>query len=423
MKKLLSFALLFSSFLFCLITSCGQSPQNGRVIFKTPAGWKSIEQGSGATVLVPADVTEDNKLLILVLPSQQIKASLRQDFETILNEALASNERLVQQEAIKSEKSAEGYDLLTKNLVVEDKNSRNRTVRIYTAVGNGKQIGIFTIVLNNPEAAKKYQPGVDEFYASYDLPGRKPVASQETPDTIKNAGNQADDESSPGGGATALYVANILTLRPKTFGGIGYDYVNFNEFWLFLPNGTIYFGIPAGSPADFDFSAACGAKPEKCGTYRTIGGRYEFEWRGQKVSFLKNAGAVPLGRTHSGQSGNTVFRKIDAGNNLKLDGVFARRSFTDLSSGTTGGNVSGETRIAFSSDGRFAIRGFTGFTTQSGSTGATGSTGSEVGGTYTIRSNILFLRFENGREARLFFFRFPGEEEKVISINGVNYIK
>lgn len=385
-----------------------QVSQVGNALFKLPEGWRQLKQGQ-LTLLLPPDFSQERKLAIVLTPAVPLVGDFRQGFEESLKGALAENEELLEAGELQQERSKTGFEVLGKLLKVQEKGGSNPTLRLYLGARVGERLELAVIIASSPDLFEQYQAALQTFTQSWtftDLQAARP-APQAGAKPLQIEG---------------LYVANILQMRPKAF-GIGYEYANFNVFWLLLPGGQVYFGLPQGDPAFFDLERARREQPAKVGSYRLVRGQVQFSYRGVPVSFPQGAATVPLGLLWPGQSGKTVFRRVEPCDHCRLSGSFARRSFSDVSSALGLGNVSGEVRFVFSPDGRFEVSGFTGFAVSGSSAGAAGSSQAGGRGTYSIQNNLLQLLYQDGRREQAFFFRFPGEENTLISINGSNYLR
>lgn len=410
--------------------------QFGNTLFKMPRGWKKVEK-SGALLLAPADITEDRKFFVLIPKGQEFTGDFREFFESVLKQGLNAGEKEVESSQITATRANSGYDLLQKAMVIEDE-SGMQTYRLYLAANPGKRFEMIACVASGKEAFSRYQPGLAEFlqtwrFANVPLKKVTKAASAEPKREAKKQQTAAAETPAPRGKAApmGLYVANILVNRPKAF-GLGYEYRSWNDYWLLLPEGRIYFGLPEGDWSRFDFERARRENPKKCGTYQIVNGEIRLQWQGRDIAFKRGEQTVPVGRGYNGQTGNAIFKKVAQEDGLRFSGTFARRSFTDVSSRVTQGNVSGETRFVFTTDGRFEVFGFIGFAvgakgdapaSPSGNANVAGSSQRDGAGTYRIHDNTLELIYSDGRRERLTFFRYPGEESKVIAINGANYLR
>ena len=424
--RYLSFRLLLGICVVVTACACGQSAytqsattQIGNFIFKMPVGWKRINQ-DGGVVLVPKDQADAPHYVIALFDGGELNTDFRSWFDLFLKTA-NKDVKVLKRDEISSTKDDEyGFDVLYTTEAVKDRDGAV-SVRFYLAANPGSRVDAIACIASDADSYKKYQPVQDRFiksleFANIKTSARAPKSSGRTPNTAGDSGGALSS------GISDLYVANILESRFNAFNST-YQNLSYNLFWVLLPNGRVYFAPPQGDPRRFDYNSICRTAPNNCSTYQASGGTIKFTFRGKEISFSKGQNVVQIGRVVSGQnSGTTVFRKIDSGS-VRLEGAFGRSSFTNTSSSVSSGGVSGDTVYRFTQDGRFAVSGFVGFTSSGGNAGAAGSQRSDGQGTYRISNNILELNFSDGRREQVFFFRAPGEEDKVISINGVNYLR
>jgi len=393
--------------------------QIGNFIFKMPVGWKRIDQ-NGGVVLAPKDQSDAPPYVIALFDGGELNTDFRSWFDLFLKTA-SKHVKVLKRDEISSTKDDEyGFDVLYTTEAVKDRDGAV-SVRFYLAANPGSRVDAIACIAIDADSYKKYQPVQDRFikgleFANVKTTARAPKSNGRTPNADGDSGGSLSS------GISDLYVANILESRMNPFNST-FQNLSYNLFWVLTPNGRVYFAAPQGDPRRFDFNSICQTTPNNCSTYQSTGGLIKFTFRGKEVSFRKGQDVVQIGRVVSGQnSGTTVFRKIDAGN-IRLEGRFGRSNFVNTSGGGSSGSVSSDTVYEFSGDGRFAVVGFVGFASTSGGTGAAGSRGRQGQGTYRVSNNILELNFSDGRREQVFFFRAPGEEEKVISINGVNYLR
>lgn len=122
------------------------------------------------------------------------------------------------------------------------------------------------VAFNDRELYERYQADVEAFFNSWSFvrseksePEAAPRSRTE-PAPVRRPRKSGRDVAPFQIGE--LYVANILVNRPKTY-GLGYEYVSWNEFWLILPGGRVYFGMPPGDPGDLEWDAVRREHPEK----------------------------------------------------------------------------------------------------------------------------------------------------------------
>jgi hypothetical protein len=432
--------LLFGAALLLMaVSALAQETQTGSVRFRIPKGWKRVDQAQ-TVVLLPPEATGEKNLGIAILPGKEIEGDLRGAFEALITGGVGKGEKLVQSSETRQERSDKGFDYLLKIVTVEDTESGRRTVRLYAAAKVGSRMETVIVAFNDRELYERYQADVEAFFNSWSFV-RSEKSEPEVAPRSRTEPVPVRRPRKPGRNAAPfqigeLYVANILVNRPKTY-GIGYEYVSWNEFWLILPGGRVYFGMPPGDPGDLDWDAVRREYPEKIAACSVTGGQYRFTWRKKPITLPRGINRMDLGRTFANQVGTTVFKRVVPVQNLRLTGIYARRSFADTSSALQSGGVSGETKFGFNEKGQFVVTNFVAYSAASKLDPVPGvSSALPTGpisvltrennaryGTYRIGGNTLELTYSDGTRERLFFFRYPDEEETVICIDGANYLR
>ncbi|MCX8020830.1 MAG: hypothetical protein N2747_10085 [Chitinophagaceae bacterium] len=419
------------------------------VKYSLPSGWTS-QDISDARYFFPENARDKKNLAVAIIPSFKSKDNKApEQFEQYLKARIRSDETLLGMSEIKQHPSScSDQKILMAFLKVQT--AAGVADRIYFAFPAEGKWGVLAIVNSQENLIQKYNKELSQFvspclktdlWSTYSALSKN-IKNQTAPAAVQTGRTATGPVTAPGANPIrAMYVANIMRMVPNTY-GFGYTYRNFNTFWVILNNGKVYFGPPPPNPSDFDYESAC-RKEDACATYTDKGSSIVFTWKNIPVSLPDGSSIIKLKPAYSGQTGQTIFKKIAAENNLRLEGAFSRKTFVDISSSVTSGNVSGETVFVFSRDGRFSIYGFSGFSATSKGTpmGSVQSPGAitpppppanvNVGrssenfryGTYEIRNNQLILTFSDGKREQYFFFRYPGEENSVIAIGGVNYIK
>lgn len=193
-----------------------------------------------------------------------------------------------------------------------------------------------------------------------------------------------------------------------------YDYVVRQVYYVFLPGGRVYRGLPQGGALDgFD----CETASQGCGAYEVNGDTIRFNFAAggasQPVAFERASDRLRIGATN--------YFRVEPADASQLSGIYARRSFTNLSggAGVASGGVAGETAIAFDGDGSFESTGFIGFA--AGGAGATSSSEGDAG-SYTVEGTTLELTHADGRRTRHTAFLMP-RESNVLVIDGATYLK
>jgi hypothetical protein len=226
-----------------------------------------------------------------------------------------------------------------------------------------------------------------------------------------------------------LYVTNILTSQLRLFPRTYYETRAENRYWFLLPGGRVYFGLPTGEWDRLDFEEAQRKLPGWCGRYEVSGDEISFNYRGWRVALKKGQEWVAIpGRINPHQvSPTTVFRRVARCDGLRLKGTFESVNGIILGDGRISrGSVASVRAITFGKDSRFTSGGQYGMQAETRSTMVSGRSEDRGSGTYRIEGNVLVLTYDGaqGRRVEKFaFFRFPSEEEQVIVIDGINFLR
>jgi hypothetical protein len=410
--------LLFLVVQFAATTGCAQrvrAEQFGNITFKSPAGWRRAEN-DGALLLVPPDLPRGQSCVLIVLPGAELRGDFRAAFDAARN-ALQQGERVINEGEVSAERNANGFDTLSALALTEDA-AGQRTYRFYLAAHPGARIEMFVFAATNDELLKRYVPAFKEFVGSVsfaNLPTRG-----DAPAAASGGARKPNRPAVAGAGLSGLYVATE-SRQQFNVNTKFYDYIVRQVYYLFAPDGRVYRGLPKGGALDdFDFDRAAETDPANLGTYRLAGNTIQFDWPGGQT-----APPLAFSRGQDGlRIGSNNFFRVGSFDGQRLEGLYARGSFTNLSggAGVASGGVGGEQRIAFSRDGRFAQRGFVGFAGTGGGTSAAASQGGQAAGTYRVSGNTLELTYADGQTARLTFFLYP-REPNVLVIDGVTYLR
>lgn len=404
------------------VGSAQSSSRFGNSIFKPPDGWKRLEQ-SQALVFVPNDLQQGQRCLLALLPGQELQGDFRKWFDSALSDSL-KGERVVSRNEPAAQRADEGYDTLYTVVVTESKTGQQE-YRFYLAAHPGTRAEMLAFLAAGKEVFDRYQPVLMEFIKNWNFANVSAKPTERTPDRGPSDTVGAARPASSGG-LEGLYVGtesrqqfNVLTKY--------YDYIVRQIYYLFLPDGRVYYGLPkGGSLSRFDFARAQREDPKNCGTYRLLGNQIQFNWPDSKpnqpVAFSRSPDGIQIGRTR--------YYRVGRFDGLRLDGTYSVRSFTNTSAPGVEGGVSGEKRITFSQDGRFSQQGFVGFAgaTQGGSgdVGAATRSQSSGSGTYRISDNTLELSYSDGRRQRYTFFVYPENVNQprpgLIVIDGTSYL-
>jgi len=427
-----------------------------------PEGWKRIEQGQ-LVVLAPPDITDREKFIIVILPGQELKGDFRKTFEETTRRGVGENEQIVQESEIQSQRGANGLDILTRLMVIENRDGSNRTTRLYLAAHPGDRFEMLAIVVNDPSLFERYKAGMVEFLNSWTFanlrekaavkpkagaaskPAKKPAAPKAKPAASGQAGASSTSRRATSTELEGLYYGEELR-NQLNFLSNTYQYIRVKRYYLFLPGGRVYYGIPKeGGITRVSFERLLQSDPDNCGYYRIAGGKISFDWQGkskdQTFDFARRPNGLRIGRFN--------LSRMSVPDGYRLDGSYSFQTFANVSAtfGSQGG-VSGQTTITFDRNGRFTEEGFVGATVvydgpaqgsgprepgtiapppAAGAVGATTSGKSGGSGVYRIRNNLLELIYADGRRRRVTFLLFPGDANKpqpsIIMIDGITYLR
>ena len=169
------------------------------------------------------------------------------------------------------------------------------------------------------------------------------------------------------------------------------------DYVTFLPDGHVYWTLPAEGLLYFDDKIAKETHPDDWGTYNVSGREIHVSLANDlQYVFLKEGDQLKL-QPHSGSSSVRTYTALATADGLKLQGSY-RRSSSDAA-------------ISFAVDGRFQDGGFArNFGTIAKPNGGTYQDDGRPGtGTYHIAQNTLELRYSDGRVKRFAFTALPDQ--------------
>lgn len=384
----------------------------GNSLFNLPRDWTRSER-DGATILSAPGVPPGEKVVIILGPGRKLEDDFRKTFIAELN-AAAGDARAVGGQ-IKGTKADEGYPVFFCDQITTDAAGKKQ-YRWFLASNPGDQFEMVMYAASTLELYRRFQGDMDEFVRTLSYKNVQPGPVTLTPRRQAIAVDPSRD-------LDGLYVAsrsrqqlNVMTNTYETRMWI--------EHLLFLPGGRVFSGPPsAGARGSVDYESARRQFPEKCGLYRIDGDKIVLDWpqrrgfeTGVPLAFARNDKGIKLA--------DQQYLKVTFETGATFDGTFAARSFVNTSGGGNAGNVSGERRITFRKDGTFEKEGFVGLTTGGGGgQGAAVSQTQARRGRYTIEPGQLRLDFDDGSTETFGFYRFPGEEDTVIVIDGISFLR
>lgn len=379
------------------------------LVYEVPQGWRRVEQGE-TQLLIPADLGQGESCVLIVLPGEELRGGFRAAFDAARGE-LEKGERVLETTEVKAERNPNGYETLLSLAVTDDREGK-RTYRLYLAAQPGSRFEMIVYAAVGEVTFKRYQPAVLEFVKSIQFANLSPALAASSAPSQSSPAKSSPFGARGGRELEGLYVGTESRQQFNVATKF-YDHVVRQVYYLFLPGGRVYRGLPQGGGLDgFD----CARAAQGCGTYQVNGDTISFSWAegaSNPVAFARSADRLRIGATN--------YFRVEPADARSLAGVFARRSFTNLSggAGVASGGVSGETVIAFDGGGRFESAGFAGFA--AGGAGAASSSRQDAG-SYRIEGTTLELTHADGRRTRHTAFLMP-KEENVLVIDGVSYLK
>ncbi|GJD95870.1 hypothetical protein [Methylobacterium iners] len=233
-----------------------------------------------------------------------------------------------------------------------------------------------------------------------------------------------------GGGLDGTYTHLSTGIRPNPFGGT--DFYAENEIMMFAPSGLYSREIPKDG---LTLAEHCRATPTDCGTYR-LSGRWMRGAERIELTEVENRFGMlsreekPL--TRKGEDlviGEAEYRRIaPLPEGSPFEGTW-RYLFAQSGSGAfSSGSIAVERTLSFSRDGRFRRTGGVGFSSSTDTgTGTTGLAGSNKRlleeGRYEVMGHALTLLGDDGRSERLSLFAPEHGSDRLLVINGGNYLK
>jgi hypothetical protein len=212
-------------------------------------------------------------------------------------------------------------------------------------------------------------------------------------------------------------------LRPNAFGGT--DFIAEMESLTFARDGRLM----ADPPPPAGLEKACASWPRGCGTYAIAGGTITLREVEDEFGRVRRRSAAiatsPTGLTIDG----VAWRRVEPfAPGTRLDGTW-RYSFA--SSGSTAfssGSVAVERTLSLSRDGTWRRTGWAGGSssteTGGGRSGVTTSAPArDSSGRYELSGHVLALRDAGGREERLSIFRGDADSDRLLVIDGSNYLR
>lgn len=419
-------------FLVLTLISCTEASQKnkpnkstvGNVTFVAPKSWEIVEQPGGIAFFPPEKPLDQATSFIAILPGQDFAGNFKEWFDKTLGTLHKDSKVLSQSKVIETTDEDQKYQVLLTQVVLKTSDGR-QLYRLYVGAHPGNRAELITFSASSQEEYNQYSPVLDEFLKTTDFVNIVGGSNSSSSSNSSNSSNSSPESKAKLGEnrLSGLYVGteSRQQFNPNTK---YYDYIVRQVYYFFSPDGRVYFGLPRGGTLEnFSLDQAQKIDPNSCGIY-------EIQPQGQiQFRLGNNPPNPPKPFANKGkilQIGQTKFYLVESSNNLRLNGVYSIKTFTNTSSGNSTGSVSGETQITFSPDGKFAQTGFVGFSSSGSSAGVATSNKTSGSGTYSIIGNTLEFTYSDGQKAKHTFFIYPenlGEARPgAIVIDGGSYL-
>lgn len=232
------------------------------------------------------------------------------------------------------------------------------------------------------------------------------------------------------GGLDGVFTHLDTGLRPNAFGGT--DFFSESTVTVFDPSGLYATEIPRGG----DIQAHCRAEPTDCGLYALKeGGLLSAPKSIEMRAVADDIGTIESETKPFTQDGDDLV--IDEGEYVRLPPFAEGTTFSGTwryffaSSGSTAvssASVASERILTLGDDGTFTRTGWSG-TTGSNETGngnvgfTTSAKRPAASGRYEVEGYGITLTGEDGATERLSLFAPDGDSDKLLVIDGSNYLK
>ncbi|MBN8721822.1 MAG: hypothetical protein J0M03_02740 [Acidobacteria bacterium] len=383
--------------------------QVGNVLYIPPQGWQKIDQPNGV-VLSPSSDLNKTPCFIAILPGEDFQGDFRNWFDNKLEQLHKGSKVLVKGEITETTEPEGGYPLIYTPLVIEN-DSGQRSYRFYIGAHPAQRAELITYIAYSEQDFQKYNPVLENFLKTVDFANI----------LDKTTSNKTVAKTKPAKSENALSGLYVGTESRQQFNPNTklYDYIVRKVYYIFSPDGRVCYALPKGGALDsFDFDNPKNIEPNNIGSYEISNGQIQFSNAGGQANppraFTNNRNFL--------QIGNLKLYRVEPTSNLRLNGAYSVRTFTNTSSGNSTGGVSGENQLVFGADGRFSQKGFVGFAVGGGA----GSNRDAGTGTYKINGNTLELTYSDGKLIKHTFFIYPENvAEKrpgLLIVDGASYL-
>jgi hypothetical protein len=351
--------------------------------FYPPPGWAVAKQPDGNVVVQPPGVPAGKTCALLIMPDVpqgEVNVVHAMGWKLMIEPV-----KVVSGGEVRAARTMAGFDMRSTTAVVDPPNAARAYMHSFS-VQVGAKVRRALYVSDDKASFDKYLPTVK---AMLDEVGVDPAVAKQKREASKG--------------------------QPTGFGGVFYrGSVDFNpaggrgereirvDFLCLMPDGRAYNGRPAGGPAACFERDADDLRSSSYGVYTLNGDDVVIKWNFDRT--LNQQHTQKLKRRGDGKleadGGGGIFHKFGPCDGLKLDGTYAITWGDDT-----------KTRIRFTKDGRFSEQGLKTCANLEDFQNPDLPKLPEHGGagTYSIASNTLEVKYDNGGSSRRMFFFTPDD--------------
>ena len=166
------------------------------------------------------------------------------------------------------------------------------------------------------------------------------------------------------------------------------------SYITFFPDGTVLWRLPGEGRDNFDAAASRKAFPDRWGTYKLVGDEVHLDGVERKTTIKAKREGDKIRMTDP----RVTYTLVPHCTGIKLDGMYRRHA--------------GEPGIRFGRDGKFDDGGVLAVLGEIQRNDGTTlrDDGVPGNGTYAVRSNTLYLNYDDGRTKKVAFYAMPAEK-------------
>jgi hypothetical protein len=295
----------------------------------------------------------------------------------------------------------------------------NQTTRVYLGYDAGSRLELIAMIANDQALFDVYSEELTAFQNSIVLSST--VEASQNP--LASSPSQAATLPATQIKLQGLYYGSELR-NQLNFATNAYEFRAINYFYLFSPDGRVYYGLPPVEWIEnFDADDIAEQDSSNLGYYSVSGEEITFSFRTSKPytqAFRQTNKKLFLGSVQL-----DPVKPLPSG--FTLSGTYYHQSFTNLSTpggvdaGGIEGSVSGQSTITFYPDGQFDSSSFVGSVSTGTAANATTSETQSGSGTYSFQNYRLILSYDDDSQQTVSFFVNP--QEVVSSTPGLVFIE